>query len=137
MGSWGTGVFDDDAAADWAAGLGAAHAWQRPWRLRAALAHAVVTPGYLQRDIGAMALAAAAVVAASCRGGPALDGAYGPDPEILARLRVRRLDRALAVRAVRRVLGEASEWRELWEEAGEYATAETGLRPILEALARR
>lgn len=137
MGTWGTGVFDDDTVADWSGDLQEAPGWQQAWRVRAALVRAATAPGYLDRDVGGVALAAAAVVAAARPGGPVLEGPYAPGPEALVGLGAGALDRVLARRAVRRVLGPRSEWRDLWAEAGDLEAAEAALRPVVAALARR
>lgn len=129
-------MFDDDTVADWSGDLQEAPGWQRPWRVRLALVRAAVAPGYLERDAGGVALAAAAVVAAVRPGGPVLEGPYAPGPEALAGLRAGALDRALARRAVRRVVGSRSEWRDLWAEAGELDAAEEALLPVVASLRR-
>ena len=113
MGAWGVGPFDNDTAADWLAELeelGEA-------AIRDALT-AAADPGddaYIEIDAAAEALAAAEIVAASCgHAAPSLPaaalawvGAHGVPPDDLVEL---------ALGAAKRV-GDASELRELWDEA--------------------
>ncbi|MFE3450502.1 DUF4259 domain-containing protein [Nonomuraea sp. NPDC059194] len=136
MGTWDVGPFDNDTAADWCGDLQDADAAQRPGLIRRALATVVEQEGYLDSDVACEALAAAAIVAAQ-RGGPPITSAYAPEflragggvevPDDVA---------ALAVRALDRVAGEGSEWRELWEEADAGSQAAAAVAPIREALTR-
>ncbi|PPS67053.1 MULTISPECIES: DUF4259 domain-containing protein [Streptomyces] len=67
----------------------------------------------LESPKGAEAVAAAALIAAQCPGGEPTSTSYGPDkalPNFAESLR------PLAVGALDRVLGEASELAELWHE---------------------
>ena len=134
MGTWGLGPFDNDTAADWAADLDDAAPAQRPTLIREALTAAVDSVEYLDGDDAAVAVAAAAVVAATQPGGPELDNNYGPDADTLTSLRLEPDLRVLANRALLRALDEESEWRELWEEAGQYDEARRALDPVLSAL---
>jgi len=118
MGAWGSGPFDNDAAADFVAALVGLPAAGRAQRLRAAL---MLPDGYLQVDDADAAVAAAALVAAS-NGmplpGPAVEeliqsATIAPDGQVCA----------LARAALERVNGENSEWRGLWAEAGSLAEA--------------
>lgn len=115
MGAWGTGIYDNDDAADWAGEL--------PERgldaVRAAL-DGVFDSDYVESPDGACALAAADVVARLRSGGgeqsPYCEGvvswvASNPGPPI-----DEFVDKAM--RAVARVRGEDSELAELWSEAG-------------------
>ncbi|MGW5365726.1 DUF4259 domain-containing protein [Actinopolymorpha pittospori] len=112
MGAWDTGVLDNDGAQDFLADLMQTDPDQRERFIRQALQTAAGGEGYLDVDEGQAAIAAAAAVAAA-RTGPPLDNG-GTDriaidprtPELLAQ----------AVRAIDRVTGENSEWRELWGE---------------------
>lgn len=122
MGSWGSGVFDNDTAADWAYGL---HSGGVSY-VAAALRTAVDSGDFLDSDEGAEALAAAETVARL------RDPAWEPSPyseavdewvraqsgEVPADLAV------LAAAAVRRVLSAGSELADLWEEAGADESAE-------------
>ncbi len=69
MGAWGTGIFENDVAMDWAADFQRAPSEQS---LRAALEAVVGAEDYLERDPGSYALAAAEVLAAA-RGRPCRD----------------------------------------------------------------
>lgn len=69
MGAWDTGIFDNDDAMDWVVRLEN----NGPSAIAEALDAALGTAGYLERNLGASALAAAEVVAAlRGRPGPAL-----------------------------------------------------------------
>ncbi|MFD1936288.1 MULTISPECIES: DUF4259 domain-containing protein [Nonomuraea] len=136
MGAWDVGPFDNDTAADWCGDLQDADASQRPVLIRRALATVVDEQGYLDSDLACEAIAAAAIVAAQ-RGGPPITSAYAPEflragggvevPDDVV---------ALAVRALDRVAGDDSEWRELWEEADADGRAAAAFAPIRDALTR-
>ena len=134
MGTWGLGPFDNDTAADWAGDLDGAAPSDRPTLIRDTLSAAADAKDYLDGDDATTAVAAAAVVAATLPDGPALDHNYGPDADTVAALQLDPDLPALATRALLRVLDEESEWRELWEEAGEFDDARRSLDPILAAL---
>lgn len=134
MGTWGLGPFDNDMAADWAGDLDDAPANERPTLIRDALTAAIDADEYLEGDEAASAIAAAAVVAAKQPGGPELDHNYGPNADTVSALRLEPDLRALAARALARALDEASEWRELWEESGQYDEARSALEPVISAL---
>ncbi|HEX6684131.1 MAG TPA: DUF4259 domain-containing protein [Candidatus Limnocylindrales bacterium] len=118
MGTWDTGPFDNDMAADWCGDLDHVEPGERVGVIRQALHAAAEQDGYLDSDEACPAIAAAAIVASRLPGGDPIDVTYGPeflleDPAIelppdLAPLAVRALDRVMA--------GE-SEWRSLWEGA--------------------
>jgi hypothetical protein len=113
MGAWGTGIYDNDDAADWSAEV-PEHGMQA---VEAAL-DAVLEADYVEAPDGACALAAADVVArlVSGRGddSPYCADVVGwtaanpgsPSPTVIAK----------AVRAVERVSGTESELAELWSE---------------------
>jgi hypothetical protein len=113
MGAWGSGPFENDDAGDWVYDLEGADDF--------ALLHDaldVAKTRYLDSGEGAVAVAAAAVVAA------ALDpaAADGLPEDVRAWLdaharQVEPSDARLAVAALDRVLGERSELAELWDEA--------------------
>jgi len=134
MGAWGLGPFDNDAAADWAGDLDDAAPKERSTLIRDALTAAIEAEEYLDGDEAATAIAAAAVVAAKQPDGPELDNNYGPNADTVGSLRLEPDLRVLATRALVRALGEASEWRELWEEAGQFDEARRALDPVLSAL---
>lgn len=117
MGTWDIGHFDSDTAADFGGGLDDAPPGKREDLIRDVLAAVARTgPGeYLDGDDGAVAVAAAALVAAQCPGGEPVESAYGPKeaiPTLDAELR------RVAVQALDRLLGEQSELLELWAETG-------------------
>lgn len=132
MGTWGTGPFDNDTAADWLATLDEADPAERVEMIRETFHSVLAEKGYLDGDIAMEAIAAAAVLAAN-ETATALPGtSYGPgllpvgDPGELT---------LGAVRALDRILGDDSEWRELWEESDLHAEAVsvvTGLRSALD-----
>jgi hypothetical protein len=119
MGAWGSGSLDNDDAADFVADLVGLPAAGRVQRVRAAL---MLPDSYLQVDDANVAVAAAALVAASngmSLPGPAevegliQSGTIPPDSQVCA----------LARAALERVNGENSEWHDLWAEAGSLAEA--------------
>ena len=116
MGAWGTGVFDNDDAADWAYELEDASDLAPA---RQALSATMDTDGYLELPEGASAVAAAAVVAASfdgnLKGLPERIGEWIDDHPDTAS----RGDARLAIDALERVMSEESELRHLWAEAPE------------------
>ncbi|GAA1601572.1 DUF4259 domain-containing protein [Catellatospora bangladeshensis] len=119
MGTWDTGPFDNDSAADWCGALDDAAPGERLAMIRQALTEAADTTGFLDDREGVRAIAAAAIVLSQRPGAEPLTSAYAPDflldggsvviPDDVA---------ALAVRALDRVMGDDSEWRESWEEGG-------------------
>ncbi len=121
MGTWDVGPFDNDTAADWCGDLDDAAPEQRVVLIRDALSR-VAEHGdeYLDSDDAVEAIAAAAIVASQLPGGTAIDTAYAPDFLLEGGI-VEMADDipAIAVRALDRVVGDDSEWRELWEEAEE------------------
>lgn len=134
MGTWGTGQFDNDSAADWAGEFEDVEAAARPAMVREALEAAVTAHDYLDADDGMIAIAASAVIAGARPDGPTIDSNYGPTAAALAGLTVDSDLQLLASRAIARVFAEDSEWRELWEEAGELDAARSALTPVLAAL---
>ena len=126
MGSWGTDVFESDDAADLVADL--AEATDAAALLQAAMAAALDRDGYVEQPETAAGLAAAALVACAVGGhrpgsGSAqelLDAGRVPVTEQLRELARAVLDRGLA--------DDATEWAELWAEAGELDDARQHLR---------
>lgn len=125
MGTWDAGPFDNDTAADWCGDLDNAAPGQRSAMVRSALT-AVLDNGddYLDSDVAAEAIAAAALVASQLRGGTKVTSASAPD-FVLAGGRLELADDVpdLAVQALDRIVGEDSEWRELWDESDDSASA--------------
>jgi len=100
VGTWGTGPFDNDTAADVADDLDDAPPGEREALVRGVLTRTVSDAGYLAE--AEEAVAAAALVAAQCPGGGPVDTVYGPQqplpafPEDLRELAASALDRVLA-----------------------------------------
>jgi hypothetical protein len=137
MGTWDTGPFDNDTAADWCGGLSDADPDERAEMVRTALAAAADERGYLDADEACEAVAAAAILASTRPGGEAITSAYAPDflldggsvdlPDELV---------PLAVRALDRIMADESEWRDLWADADTASrdAAFTGLAHLRTAL---
>lgn len=134
MGTWDTGPFDNDTAADWCGNLDEASPLAREQIIRDALAAATALD-YLECPAAEEAIAAAAIVAAHRPAGPAINSAYAPDFLVDGeRLTLSEDLAALAVRALRRISGPDSEWRELWEDSGHMAEALAELTSLLVVL---
>jgi hypothetical protein len=125
-------VLDNDGAGDLLAGFWDASLDERAGIVRDALRAAAGEPGYLEVDEGQAAIAAAAVLAAGRAGRPVVDGGRvieagglpAADPGLLA----------LAVRALDRVTGGDSEWRELWQESPDLEAALSAVAQVRAAL---
>ncbi|MEU1285417.1 DUF4259 domain-containing protein [Kitasatospora sp. NPDC005856] len=117
MGTWGIGPFDNDTAMDFADALDEAAEGERDALVRAALVRTVPPRGrleYVEHLEGTEAVAAAALVAAQCPGDEPIDTSYWPDQALPAFATDLR---SLAVEALDRVVADASELAELWDEA--------------------
>ncbi|MEV0151688.1 MULTISPECIES: DUF4259 domain-containing protein [unclassified Nonomuraea] len=138
MGAWGSGPFDNDSAADWCGDLDDADPEERAGMVREALLGVVESVDYLEVDEGSAAVAATAIVAAECCGGPPVTSAYAPD-FLLEGGRVGLSDALapLALRALDRVLGEDSELWQLWEDVDGGRSLLTEVEPLRAALMRR
>lgn len=77
MGTWGTGPFDKDTAADFANALDEAEPEAREALIRGVLVRTIDATGYLAD--AEEAVAAAALIAAQCPGGEPVDMSYGPE----------------------------------------------------------
>lgn len=132
MGAWGEKAFENDAALDWLAVLEA----EGVTALRTLLAR-VADAGEddpLDVDDGAAALAAAEIVAAALgRGRDRVSAHVIPWLEANAG-EIGADDLASASRAVKRVLGEGSELRALWEESGQDTAWHANVRGLVERL---
>jgi hypothetical protein len=138
MGTWDFGPFDNDHAADWSGDLNDAAPADRPALIRAAFT-AVLEVGddYLEGDLADYAVAAAAVVVSLLPGGTRLTTPYAPD--FLREGGTVELSDdlpALAVAALDRVVGDESQWRELWSESESFSRALDSVRELREALER-
>ncbi|MEV8390027.1 MULTISPECIES: DUF4259 domain-containing protein [unclassified Streptomyces] len=142
MGTWDTGHFDNDAAVDFSADLDEVTVERRTEIVRAALLRVVGrdggegggdgAAGPLDGDAGAVAVAAAALVAEQCPGGPPVESVYGPE-EPLPRLPEEL--RELAVLALDRVSEAGSEVRDRWVKAdGESGAWHHGVAELRGAL---
>ncbi|MFI1824889.1 DUF4259 domain-containing protein [Streptomyces sp. NPDC020412] len=134
MGTWDTGPFDNDSAADFAGRLDDAAPGEREAIVRSTLIRAleVAAPDFLDSHEGDQAVAAAALVAAQCPDGETVNPNYGPKqplPVFGPGLR------PLAVRALDRVVEDGSELVELWEgeDAVEWRKGVHRLRCVLTA----
>ena len=135
MGTWDTGPFDNDNAADWCGELHDANSAVRPDLVREALARAADEEDYLECHAAEEAIAAAALAASQRTGGPSMNSAYAPEflrsggsldlPDDIA---------PLAVRALDRILGEDSEWRKLWDESPDAGAAAVAVLADLRVL---
>jgi hypothetical protein len=133
MGAWGTGPFDNDAAADWVGDLEAAIA--NTFASTFQPVTAIEIDLYLEEPEAGEAIAAAEVVAAM-RGFPG--DAVRDRPEVLAwaEQHVEWASTDLvneAVSAVERVQA-ASELRDLWAESDDLQTWVAGLDDLLSRL---
>lgn len=117
MGAWGFGAFDNDGAGELHAALRNAEPQERAGILREALEAAANATEYLEVDDGQAAVAAAAVVTAALGGVAvvATDSGARLEPEELPAPTAELI--GLSRLALDRVVGRASEWRELWAEA--------------------
>ncbi|MCX5397847.1 DUF4259 domain-containing protein [Streptomyces sp. NBC_00102] len=116
MGTWDTGPFDNDTAADFAEVLDDSTPEAREALIRAVLVRTIDATGWLSE--AEEAVAAAALIAAQCPGGEPVGTPYGPGtpmPEFPYELR------ALADQAVARVAtdedGPSQDWtgQKAWE----------------------
>ena len=108
VGTWGVGHFDNDSAADFADELDDAEIRERESLVRGVLVRTADATGYL--FVAQEAVAAAALIAAQCPGGEAVEPGYGPDQAMPA---FSEDLRALAVEALDRVMsdiGLAGSW---------------------------
>jgi hypothetical protein len=138
MVAWDVGPFDNDPAADWCGDLHDAAPEERLAMISEALASTAEESEYLHGALPFEAVAAAAVVASQLPGGPPIDSPYGPD--FLAEgghIDLPPDAPDLARQALDRVVGDESEWRDLWDDAGQLDEAVAALAPIRAALSRR
>ncbi|MFI9625107.1 DUF4259 domain-containing protein [Streptomyces sp. NPDC052042] len=129
MGTWDTGHFDNDSAADFSGRLDDAPEAERPALIRQALELAIAAD-FLDSDEAAEAVASAALIGSQCPGGEPVTTAYGPKEPLPA---LPTDLRPLAVKALDAVLGENSEMRELWEGDETWTAGIVRLREVLGA----
>jgi hypothetical protein len=133
MGAWGTGIFENDGSGDFLAELDHTAPADREVFLRESLLAAADAEDYLEVDEGQAAIAAAAVLVAARAGKPVDDGA-----RTIAAADLPAADTALAalaVRALDRVIGPDSEWRELWDDGDDAAEALAAVAEVRAQLA--
>lgn len=130
MGTWGTGPFDNDTAADFACAPDDAAGAERVGLVRDVLDRALRVSG--RPDLDQEAVAAAALIAAQCPGGPPGPFAYGPDGAMPVFPDGRRLlaDDALA-RVSAGELSHADTWATA-TEAARWAAEVRRLRIVLD-----
>ncbi len=133
MGAWGIGPFDNDEAADFSGDFDDASQVGRLELIRDALQNAVSVGDYLDMDVANSAIAAAAIVASQLPGGERVNLAYGPKSLAVEGTPVLAEFAPLAVQALDRVVGDDSEWCELWDESGDAA----GARAVVAGLRAR
>ncbi|MBC7667050.1 DUF4259 domain-containing protein [Caulobacter sp. DWR2-3-1b2] len=113
--AWASGLFDNDEAMDFVGDLAEAPDWRTVVQM---LDHVTKTAGYLEAPEGEIAVAAAAIVAASVGDVTILPDSHrdlktalgaAPDGAV-----------ALARSALARVVGPASELDELWQEGEDH-----------------
>ncbi|WP_078894778.1 DUF4259 domain-containing protein [Streptomyces sp. CT34] len=128
MGTWSTGPFDNDTAADYALALDAAKPDEREALIRGVLARTAHATGEFWEV--QEAVAAASVIAAQCPGGESVDSAYGPQaamPPLPADLP------ALAAKALGRILDD-THLTTYWvrpQDADRWLTTLTRLHEVL------
>ncbi|MFC9606272.1 DUF4259 domain-containing protein [Streptomyces niveus] len=129
MGTWDTGPFDNDTAADFANALDGVEPEAREALIRGVLVRTIDATGYLME--AEEAVAAAALIAAQCPEGDLVDTPYGPEtpmPLFPSDLR------ALADEALARIIGDedgpASNWVDP-EDWKQWRAIVTRLRQVL------
>jgi hypothetical protein len=133
MGTWGTGWFDNDAAADFVGDVEDAKPSARPGLIAARLQAVAEQGGYIEGPEADEGLAAAALVAA----------ASGAGSGVAKKVKVARtlpapdaVTLTLAESVVTRLSSPTdNEWLELWSEAGEGEAALVRLSALQLALA--
>lgn len=125
MGTWDIGHFDNDTAADFAIDLDKATIGEREALIRGVLLRTADATGYLSE--AQQAVAAAALIAAQCPGGEAIEDGEGPEepmPVFSEDLR------ALAVEALDRVVSDDFGLLETWAAPQDGAQWMSGLRRL-------
>ncbi|MFD9502403.1 DUF4259 domain-containing protein [Streptomyces sp. NPDC060035] len=118
MGTWHTGPFDNDTAADFGGDLDEAAWEEREPMIRGVIVRAASPVDFLGTYDGERAVAAAALVVAQHPEGESVCLNYGPSeplPELPADLRM------LAVDALDQVVSDRSELAEQWAEAANWS----------------
>lgn len=136
MGAWDVGPFDNDSAADWCGDLEDTAAEHRSDLVRNTLLFVINCNEYLDVDDASAAIAAAAIIAAHLPGQPQITSPYAPD-FITAGGSIELTEdmSGLATRALDRVIGDDSEWADLWQDANTGSSAFSAVRVIRSILA--
>ncbi|MFT4088425.1 MAG: DUF4259 domain-containing protein [Gordonia sp. (in: high G+C Gram-positive bacteria)] len=136
MGAWGSGVFDNDDAADWLVDFDEAAPADRPAVIGDVLQQAL-DEDYLEADLCSSVIAAAALVRQTLPGAPTYrelsdlgDAAIGELVAVVDAALIRK-----AVDALNVVLDPESEWSELWGEVDGVDEAAAPVREMLGAFA--
>jgi Domain of unknown function (DUF4259) len=135
MGTWDIGAFDNDMAADWCGDLDDADPAMRPQMIADALSAVVDELEYIDNDEASVAVAAAAIVASQPPRRLVIESPYAP--EFLRTGDDLKLSDGLpmlASRALERITGDESEWRDLWSDSGKYEEALAEIDAIQAAL---
>ncbi|MGW1728343.1 DUF4259 domain-containing protein [Streptomyces sp. NPDC002306] len=130
MGTWDTGPFGNDTAADFAGALDDAGPGEREALIRGVLARTVDAVGWLTE--GEEAVAAAALIAAQCPGGDPIDTPFGPEkpmPVFSSGLRV------LADEALARVISDEDGPASNWVDPAQWKQWRAGLNRLRTVLA--
>ena len=129
--AWASGLFDNDEAMDFVGDLAEAPDWRTVVQM---LGHVTKTSGYLEAPEGEIAVAAAAIVAASVGDVTLLPDSHRDLKAALGKAPDGAV--ALARSALARVVGPASELDELWQEGEDHdawLTQIAGLQTTLSA----
>lgn len=133
MGTWGTGPFDSDLAADFVDGLAGKSARQVLETMTQAVEKVAEASSRVDGGDGAEAVATAALIASQIPGTQVVidpdDGPSEPLPDLPLSLR------PVAVRALRRVLQDGSEPAAGWVEGTDAEEWRTTVQTIIRALA--
>ena len=117
MGAWGIGLFDNDDAADWGGDLDEQE--DRLGFVAATFDTVSDADPFLEVADANSAIAAAAWLVAGLPDNPVPESTYAPESPPPADSPAVRALAARAVPVLQRVLGEDSEWLDLWAESGD------------------
>ncbi|MDI2128367.1 DUF4259 domain-containing protein [Yinghuangia seranimata] len=129
MGTWDTGPFGNDTAADFSITLDEARLEERESIVRGVLMRTIAADGWLIE--AEQAVAAAALIAAQCPGGQPVDPIHGPHepmPTFAVELR------ALAVEALERIANDETGLVANWVTEADARTWLAGLRDVSNVL---
>ncbi|MEU9273817.1 DUF4259 domain-containing protein [Streptomyces sp. NPDC048342] len=130
MGTWDTGPFDNDTAADFANALDDAEPAEREALIRGVLTRTVDAADYLTE--AEEAVAAAALIGAQCPGGEPIDTPHGPE----STMPVFPTDlRTLADDALARIIGDEAGLASNWVDPGDWKQWQAMLNRLRAVLA--